>query len=669
MKKVKYSLLISAFTFAISINTGVKLYGQTDKIEEPKSVSSQKKSSALAENPTIHTIPAQFKSESIVYVKDSKTLTVFASENDEVYIATTYHQITHINDEKGIEMVNTFVVPTPYNGSIIELEARTIKANNKVVEIKNESVKINKDEYDKEQYHIAYEDLNIGDEVEIYYTEVRPFKAFGSVIMQVGIACMEGKFEMVVPKSLEYKFKGYNGFSEFKESINEETGYKHYVTIENNIPAIDEEKYAYVQPNLMRVEYKMSKTPESPALLNTWNDYAKNTYSNVTETTTEENKAVDKFISTLNIPKSATEREKIILLEAKIKKDFVYNDDLYQDEFRNLAKVIQDKTSGEIGIVRLYVAVLSKLGIAFEIAVGANKFEYPLDKDFENWYRPTEFLIYITSQKQYLMPTYTTSRFPNIPYQLRNTAVLTFQNIKVGNLTSATAKFRNIEREDAKFSQHATFANIQLDVAQLQNNVQMKNTFTGYSAYGIREAFVYSKKENIKEIVGELSYLINNPDELVEYSYKNEALDNYVENIPLEVNATIKNDVLLEKAGNDILFKIGDVIGPQEQMYQEKARIFDIAMPFAHELNREITLEIPDGYHVENLKDLNIKVIDDTKQLGFVSSYTIENNKLKVLINEYYNISDYPKDKIEQFRAVINAAADFNKITLILKKK
>ena len=46
----------------------------------------------------------------------------------------------------------------------------------------------------------------------------------------------------------------------------------------------------------------------------------------------------------------------------------------------------------------------------------------------------------------------------------------------------------------------------------------------------------------------------------------------------------------------------------------------------------------------------------------------LSGNKLIVYSREYYTENDYPADRFESFRKVINAAADFNKKTIILTK-
>jgi hypothetical protein len=54
--------------------------------------------------------------------------------------------------------------------------------------------------------------------------------------------------------------------------------------------------------------------------------------------------------------------------------------------------------------------------------------------------------------------------------------------------------------------------------------------------------------------------------------------------------------------------------------------------------------------------------------MGFVSSYEQNGNTLKITIKENYNSIFYPVQQYEEFKKVINASADFNKVVLVLDK-
>jgi hypothetical protein len=66
-----------------------------------------------------------------------------------------------------------------------------------------------------------------------------------------------------------------------------------------------------------------------------------------------------------------------------------------------------------------------------------------------------------------------------------------------------------------------------------------------------------------------------------------------------------------------------------------------------------------------NITDKN----SGTETMGFVSTYTLNGNELKIKLHEFYKQIAYPVTMIDEFKKVINASADFNKIVLILEKK
>jgi hypothetical protein len=91
-------------------------------------------------------------------------------------------------------------------------------------------------------------------------------------------------------------------------------------------------------------------------------------------------------------------------------------------------------------------------------------------------------------------------------------------------------------------------------------------------------------------------------------------------------------------------------------------------------LKRKLIVHIPEGYKVTNPEVAAMNIVhqdEKTKQntMGFISSYTIEQNTMTIDINEYYDVMILPASDYASFSKVINAAADFNKLVLVLEKK
>jgi hypothetical protein len=85
-----------------------------------------------------------------------------------------------------------------------------------------------------------------------------------------------------------------------------------------------------------------------------------------------------------------------------------------------------------------------------------------------------------------------------------------------------------------------------------------------------------------------------------------------------------------------------------------------------------IKIKIPAGYKVRNPDDAKLNVIyedNGTQPCLFISDYTINDKEMVISIKEYYKEIYAPVSRYEDFRKVINAAADFNKVTLVLEKK
>ncbi len=129
---------------------------------------------------------------------------------------------------------------------------------------------------------------------------------------------------------------------------------------------------------------------------------------------------------------------------------------------------------------------------------------------------------------------------------------------------------------------------------------------------------------------------------------------------------------LIENAGDNILFKVGELIGTQTELYHTEQRKYDIELLYNSELIRTINIHIPEGYFVKNLNDINID-FNYTKNYvniyNFTSAYEIHNDTLKINIVEFYREINCQIKNYDDFSKVVNASADFNKLTLLFQRK
>jgi hypothetical protein len=141
---------------------------------------------------------------------------------------------------------------------------------------------------------------------------------------------------------------------------------------------------------------------------------------------------------------------------------------------------------------------------------------------------------------------------------------------------------------------------------------------------------------------------------------------------PFTIEADFETDVFIEKAGNKVVFEMGNLIGPQVQIYDSFERTLPVELEFGRYYYRNIAINLPEGYNLINADDININNVfieNGDTTMAFISSYTLKDDKLIVLCEEYYKNIDIPVEQYQEYRKVINSAADFNKIKLIFEPK
>ncbi len=406
--------------------------------------------------------------------------------------------------------------------------------------------------------------------------------------------------------------------------------------------------------------------------LYTWKEYAKKAYGFYTTRTPKDEKALDAFVLKISQQQDNTDAQKIFAIEDYVKNNISIDKDAIGESAGNIESIIKNKTANVDGASRLFAGIFDKLGINYEIVFPGTRTGYTIDEELENWNRANSIIFYFPSTGKFMSPSSIELRYPYIPYEFTETRGLFLKGTVIGDYKTAIGTFRNIPIEP--FDQHAH--NLDADVhfsEELDTAIiQLNQIFRGYGAAGYRPIYHFLTPDKQEEANREIIKAFLGSDDISNIKVENASFLYYLDNKPLIISGEVKSADLLERAGNKILFKVGAVIGPQEQMYQEKPRQLPAELPYPHMLNRKIVVHIPDGYKVKNADDINMNVVhkeNDIVTMGFVSSYTQNDNTLTITINETYHEIKYPLSQFEEFKKVINASADFNKVVLVLEKK
>ncbi|PWT70732.1 MAG: hypothetical protein C5B59_20225 [Bacteroidetes bacterium] len=622
--------------------------------------------------PVMHQISSKYANEPAVVLLDKRRVEFIDDPKNEVLEYYTQHRIIHINDDHGIEYFNKVYIHFNESSDVVDVHARTILPNGKIIEFDNNTMKDIRQE-DGNQYKIfALEGLEKGCEVEYYYTSIIETSYFGREIFQTRIPVMASILELVYPSRLVFETKLYNCQSRV-DTDSTKAGKTIFRCNTREIPGADEEKYSSYESNLSRMEYKLSYNNATHAgeRLFTWNDLAKKIFADYSFCTDKENKSVLEMIKSNGWAKLSEDESKIMAAENYIKKNFMFKQDYKSGQGNDIEQMIKTKIAGTKGIIRLYGAVFRNLDINFQFVLAADRNNYVIDKTFENWDNCDYPLLYFPKQNKYMAPTRADFRYPLIFPSWGAANALFCKGILIGNHSTAIAEVHPIPLEDYQKSYDNVESNIELAENQDSLNIDLKLIFGGYAAAYYREGFNYATADQINGIMKELVKNMTGSEKIISSDLQNVEFESENLSKPFIIHAKVKSADMVERAGNKILVKIGQAIGQQVEMYQEKPRMTPVSIEYPHFEARKIQLTIPDGYTIKNLNDLKMEQVyeeNGERTMGFSSNFEQKGNTITVTIMEDYRKTYYPVSQFEEFKKIINASSDFNKVVLVLEK-
>lgn len=612
----------------------------------------------------------------VVILKDKRVIEyiyepIANSQNQDVVVYRTHHKIILVNTDEAIDQYNKVYIQIEDPNSLIDIKARSISKSGKVTTFDKNNLKEMKNEEESSLFKIfAIEGLEVGSEIEYIYTVKRSLALWGREYMQFGNPARNLELTIISPENLEFDAKGYNDVPAISDTVLNEKRILSLVV--DSVPAAVDEEYAVYEANLKRVDYKLAYNHEAgKSRLFTWSNAAQRIYTlNCVFTPTELAK-VKKLVKSQKFGSNKDEEAKIKAIENYIKSNFVIRKGASED-FILVDKIIANKYGDETGLVRLFEAILDEMKIDHRIVMTSDRSDVRFDGKFDSWKYLDNTVFYFPTTDKYLAPTVMELRYGMIPFYWTNNEGLFIKKVKIGETETAVSEVKFIPAMSSDKSMDNIYADITINDDMENVNIHMKRTIGGFNAVMFQPFYSRIDAEKQKELNDELLQMISKDAEISNVKVQNTDPNESLAEKPFIIEGDMKLSSLIEKAGNKYFFKVGDVIGRQSELYSEKKRSNPVENDFNRIYMREIRVKIPAGYTFKNLDDIKKNVaydFDNAKAVGFISDYKVDGDMLVININEYYNRIDLPITMYEDFRKVINAAADFNKVVLILEKK
>ncbi|HMU03340.1 MAG TPA: DUF3857 domain-containing protein [Saprospiraceae bacterium] len=615
-------------------------------------------------------VPENYTSENeIVLLRNIKT-ELLTKENAVLQFYLLHEKIL-INSANAIERNNKVYIPFRTEEKLLVNKLRVIQNNGKIIELKTSDVKeeTNEETGVKYQYY-AVTGLEKGSIIEkLFILEELPEIKGATVVLQDSRPILSAHFELIYPKHLQFKTKSYNGLATMTE-VKEAYKDKNSLSVSAfNLAAIpSDEKYANEKAHTKSLRYKLDSNLNSNAKnLNNYKEFATNVFENLNaELDSKMTKELDAFIK--KIPASKDPFTQIRLIEQFIKTNIAYN--RYYSENSNFTAALKSKQANEIEMLKLYTAVLKHFNIEHQFVVTSMRFKMFFDKDFDTIEQLTDIIFYFPTLKQYLEPCAFEYRFPLFNFNLGNNYGLFIKAKEFGGVIMGLGEIKFIDIPGGDITHD--FTDITIDLTEDINNPEINTTHKqgGYAAAGLQYIKDFVSADQYQDIIKNISENYTQKAETKSIKIENDGCDN-IGLLPFILNVTFEGKDLVQKAGDNLLLNVGVLIGKQMELYQVDNRVLPVELYYPHRYTRTIKVLLPPGYTIKNPEafEMNYEtIIDDKKVAHWHSAATLNGSELIVKNTENYDIIDCPLSAFESYKKVENAAADFNKIVVVISK-
>jgi hypothetical protein len=589
------------------------------------------------------------------------------------------HHANIIRTEKGIEENNKLYLPFSKEvASLTDFNVKVYSGDN-IFNFGKEDILVSEDKEKGVSYnYIALEGVTKGSIVEYYYIlKTQPYYRGKEVYLQSKEECLSQNFQLIYPVHHEYKFKSYNGVPDLKiDTLSDDY---HTLFLSNyHSEKLDKEVYGNFNKERGKIKFKLSKNlSRGNSNLFSYETVAQGVYENLIGEglSKKESSAIKKFIGPLKKLKSFSTEEKIIQIENFVKEKIQYNPESdRKKEDGELSFALKNGYTSKRGLVKVFCAIFDYYKIEYSLVLTSDKNDEYFYKDFFQYSYLEEYLFYFPTEDLYLEPLHAFNRLGYISSEYRGNNGLFIERVDLGGMFTAIGSIKKI-----KYSNSNTMDSMIVSISFEDDIMVPKVTFeshkTGYSALDFLPYFDVLSKNNNKEALDNfkesITKLYDEDMVVIKSDFENTSMSDFPSKA-LITKTVYTTESVIEQAGDKILFKVGLIIGPQMELYNENERKLDIELYNKKVYKRKIIVNIPKGYTVAGLDKVDLTILPSElseSNLAFKTTHQIVGDQLIIYNTEYYNEEFIAKKYYDDYQKVVNAAADFNKIILVLEKK
>ena len=606
----------------------------------------------------------QFNLDPLIGIFSKHYIEYFKTKNsDEIYIYDTHHFRSKINSDIN-EINDEILIP---NVNILEISDLKAKITNKdtVLFYSFSDLKLFEDKSGLDNNYKIFKlpGLQKEDIIEIMYTVKKRYNFNGNKNIQQSFPIILADF-ILIGNDFKSNIKIYNSkYSIVSDTIIDSKKAK-FVRFKHIDKTVNEQ-YSTPIANKIKISYQCYENDKKISQ----NEYWENLVNNVSQLffPSSLNKKANKIFEEIksNYQKIPfNELSTANAIDKYVKNNFTISDE-NDERLNNLNYILENKKSNDFSIIQVYTNLLKIAEIEYEVAISCNRFYFKFDPEFFDPNQLREFIIYLPKIDKYISPNRIDYRVSEPPEDL------------IGNYAMYIDKsldyyFSEIVLTNNDYSKINKNINVSFSKKFKNATINESRSFTGYWGLLNRYYIYLSENEETEFLVDYFTLSGLENKKILKYKVINFDLDNNSTNEPLLISSKIQTTDLVKNETDSIILFPGKVIGLQSNLFEKEKRWNPIEINFPNEYDYNIKFDIPKGYTVANFENLNIYKkyvsVDGNITAKFKSYAKYDNNTLIIYVKEFYKSLRYEKNRYDEYRNVINAAAKFYESYVLLEK-
>ncbi len=578
----------------------------------------------------------------------------------------TEHYRVKLNTHAAIEEFNKVYIDMSDVNSIVTVEARVIKPN----EVLNVDIKLEEfyNEDEDEQYnYFAVKGLELGDELEILYTlKKSPLLNGDQFYFQGEAPIYNFDFRFILPNDAYFSFLSHNGLPQpvLVDTILQRHQYDIHL---DTIPALKREYYTEYSNVSMKLDASLDKVdgdldPDySPygAFVN----YANETY-NISQTG-KNLKAIQSLNVHLGVKSTNTQIENIRIIENYMKNVFLIG---HGRSGMSVYQMITEGKGSSTGSLQLFMGMLQAAKIPFEYGLTSDRYDTFFSPDIESDYFLQKYFFYFPDIDSYLAPLDSRSRLGF----LNNNWVPNFGlflTSKKNPTRSTDFKVKAIRPTTYLENKDSTLIFITVNADFSDVKITIERHFLGYNG-GEEQVYYYLYTDaRKKETHDELLDVFNDNS-----SYKMTRIENvnpedaFIKPLIIEGVVTSLHVPIFEKAGNKILFRLGEIFGEYADPREIAKKKTDFVFSNAFSRTYEIYVNFENAIKVKNLENVPLtQKVTNVPDLDVSAACEITEKQIYIKQRSIYRSQRYSIDLKEEMIKIFNFHTEMSKAVLIIE--